>query len=393
MKIRSGEYGRFYNIFLENDQLAYFFKMSLEEFGRNRLRRYVNPKILGKGAFAEVYKHTDTETNTDVAIKRVAKESYQHGINLGAIKELQTLQEIQHENILRIYESFPYGDRINLVLELCVTDLENIIRDKSILLTEAHVKGICQQLLRGMNHLHASNLMHRDIKPANCLLTHRGVLKLADFGHCVAVKDEVSSRLSPNVVTIWYRPPELLFGAPTHSPAIDMWSFGCVLAELLLRRPLFVSDETIIGQAAEIFRLLGTPIDPLKGKVDVDASHSHVFDPSNIAASIVSELQSKNVSETQKIDLNSPNIWPGCSYLPGYKEFEARKPQPWRSIFPPQAASDLALDLLTSCLQFSPLRRISANNALNHPWFQRDSAPTPPDALPLPLTSKRVSTN
>jgi serine/threonine protein kinase len=172
-----------------------------------------------------------------------------------------------------------------------------------------------------------------------------------------------------------------------------MWSFGCVLAELLLRRPLFVSDQSVLGQAAEIFRLLGTPVDPIKGKVDVSGSNKGKFDPSNIAASIVSDMKSTNRSENQKRDANNPNIWPGCSYLPGYREFETRKPQPWRSIFPSQVASDLAIDFLASCLQFSPLRRITAKDALNHPWFHRESAPAPPEALPLPLSSKKILTS
>ncbi|RYG55805.1 hypothetical protein EON66_04435, partial [archaeon] len=165
-------------------------------------------------------------------------------------------------------DSFDVSGRLHLVLEFAVCDLTLLARNKQLNLSEAHIKCIMQQILSGLEYMHRMQMMHRDIKPENILITAEGVVKLADFGHTVRVP-EPGEALYHKVVTMWYRPPELLFGATTHGPAVDVWSVGCIMAELFLRQSLFPAKEMkeesewMVGELAQIFRILGTPVDPL----------------------------------------------------------------------------------------------------------------------------------
>jgi cyclin-dependent kinase 7 len=292
---------------------------------------------------------------------------------------------------IQLYDAFPFGDRIHLVLEFCATDLSAIIRDTAIPLGEAHVKGFFQQILTGISYVHSRRFMHRDIKPENVLLTSGGVVKLADFGHA-APFPVLDRSLFYRVVTLLYRAPELLLRARYYSPAVDMWAAGCILAELLLRQPLFPcggydpDDTEERPQLASIFRLLGTPIDP---DVDPNAA-AEAFSAVGMQEEAASLTASAGESSAplprpspRPLASNLP-VWPGCSSLPGHAEFEPRKPQPWRSIIPSGAASDGALDLLSQLVVYDPLRRLTADQALQHRWFASEPKPTPPEKLPLP---------
>lgn len=251
--------------------------------------------------FLRLVVQEDTATGRPVAIKRVLRDTFRAGVNLGAIKELQAMQEVRHPNLLQVSLSpfacslmrppdgetatqlplylyllrfilpqlldvFSHGDRVHLVMELAVTDLARIARDRTIVLSEAHVKGFMQQMLAGLAHLHGQQIMHRDLKPDNVLITADGGVKLADFGHAGRFP-EPDQALFHRVVTIWYRAPELLLQAHRYGPAVDVWAAGCIMAELLLRQPLFPArfadgrdDE--MQQLAAIVRLLGNPSDP-----------------------------------------------------------------------------------------------------------------------------------
>jgi serine/threonine protein kinase len=215
---------------------------------------------IGKGAFAEVHRARCRSKGQDVALKVVNKQAFRKGANLGALKELQALQELQHPNVLGLHAVFIHADKVHLVLTLCHCDLTALIKERSVTLSEAHVKCIVMQLLDALVFCHRRGLMHRDIKPDNILLTREGALKLSDFGHATRER-EPGVAAYHEVVTLWYRSPELLFQSPEHGPPVDMWSVGCVLAELLLRQPLFPGLETDMSQLAHIFRLLGSPID------------------------------------------------------------------------------------------------------------------------------------
>ena len=187
----------------------------------------------------------------------------------------------------------------------------------------ALIKSYMFQLLRGMDFCHARGIMHRDLKPQNLLVDRRGVLKLADFGLARAFMIPMRS-YTHEVVTLWYRAPEILLGQKTYSPAVDMWSIGCIFAELVTRRPLWPGDSEI-DELFRIFRSMGTP-----------------------------------TAET----------WPGVSELPDYKPSFPKWPK--RSVHASLVGSTLdaaGIDLLERMLDYEPSRRISARAAMSHPFF------------------------
>ena len=192
-----------------------------------------------------------------------------------------------------------------------------------------------KQILLGVYECHKNWVLHRDMKPSNLLLTKDGVLRLADFG-LAKVFGSPDRKYSPQSVTRWYRPPELLYGAEAYGPSVDIWSCGCILAEMMLRRAYF-PGENELDQLAKIFAALGTP------------------------------------TEDQ---------WPGMRSLPMFVEFEEFAGTPFKTLF--TAVSDEAIDLLSKMLVYDPAKRISAAEALNHPWFTTGVKPTPIDQLPLP---------
>lgn len=212
--------------------------------------------------------------------------------------------------------------------------MEMMIKDKEVLFTPAHIKSWMLQILRALEHCHQRGILHRDLKPNNLLIASDGLIKLADFGlaRCAAFPLEP---MTSQVVTRWYRAPELLLGARFYSGAVDIWATGCIFAEMMLRTP-FLPGETDMGQLKLIFQALGTPTD---------------------------------------------NDWPGMSCLPDYVAFPPNPRPLLGSIF--NAASEDALDLLSRMLTFDPSKRITAREALSHPYFINLPRPSDPSTLPI----------
>ncbi len=376
--------------------------------GRSALSKYSHVRFLGKGTFAEVNAYVSSDGRS-VAIKMVGREARAKGVNLGAVKELQVMRELRpHPNLLSLLDAFAFGDRVHLVVELCETSLLALSRDTRVPLPEAAVKGLFQQLLRGVGAMHAARFMHRDIKPENVLVARGGELKLADFGLAApfpAVPGGAARPLFHRVVTLWYRAPELLCRAKSHGPAVDMWAAGCVLGELLLRGEggLFPaapppglprgSEEEARGeeraQMAAIVRLLGAPVDPL---ADAPAAEAALRAAGLSAADVEAMAErggggggSGGGGGARGLAAPLP-LWPGCSQLPGFMRFEPYAPQPWRSMHPALAgASAGCVDLLSRLLAYDPRTRLTAEEALAHPWFSAAPAPLPPAALPMPI--------
>ncbi|CAF1130805.1 unnamed protein product [Adineta ricciae] len=231
-----------------------------------KMRRYNLLSVRGEGTFAVVYYGKDTLTNDEVAIKKIKIGSRQEaadGINLTALREIKFLQEVKHPNVIELLDSFgEYGSNspnICLVFEYMSTDLEEIITNRSILLTTTHVKAYMIMLLLGLEYLHNNWILHRDLKPNNLLINKQGVLKIGDFG-LAKFFGSPSRLMSHEVVTRWYRSPELLLGAKKYGTGVDLWAAGLIMAELILRTPL-LPGESDLDQLSKIFEVFGTPTD------------------------------------------------------------------------------------------------------------------------------------
>uniref|UniRef100_G3P601 Cyclin-dependent kinase 7 n=1 Tax=Gasterosteus aculeatus aculeatus TaxID=481459 RepID=G3P601_GASAC len=325
--------------------------MALEAKSRNK--RYEKLDFLGEGQFATVYKARDKTNDTIVAIKKIKvghRTEAKDGINRTALREIKLLQELHHPNIIGLLDAFGHKSNISLVFDFMETDLEVIIKDTSLVLTPSNIKAYILMTLQGLEYMHQHWVLHRDLKPNNLLLDGSGVLKLADFGLAKAFG-------SPNrvythqVVTRWYRSPELLFGARMYGVGVDMWAVGCILAELLLRIP-FLAGDSDLDQLTKIFEALGTPTEETW--------------PSLVL-------------------LVFPICLQGMSSLPDYVSFKIFPGTPLEHIF--TAAGDDLLELLQSLFTFNPLTRTTATQALKMRYFSNRPGPTLGPQLPRPNCS------
>mmetsp|Transcript_2729 Transcript_2729/g.6608 ORF Transcript_2729/g.6608 Transcript_2729/m.6608 type:complete len:449 (-) Transcript_2729:83-1429(-) len=313
---------------------------------------YAKQRVVGHGSFGVVYQATIENEYTDkegreykpgdkVAIKKVLQDKRFKN------RELQIMKMLNHPNVVTLINHFyTNGDRadevyLNLVLEYVPDTVYRIARYYSKLkhpIPIIYVKLYVYQLLRSLAYIHQMGICHRDIKPQNLLLDPQtSILKLCDFGSAkVLVKGE------PNVSYIcsrYYRAPELIFGATHYSTAIDVWSMGCVMAELLLGQPLF-PGESGVDQLVEIIKVLGTPT-----RAQILAMNQHYTE---------------------------------------YK-FPQIKPHPWQKVFRSLAPPE-AIDLLSKLLQYDPTVRFTPLEACAHPFFDelRDPEMRLPNGRPLP---------
>ncbi|KAK8805586.1 hypothetical protein WA158_002242 [Blastocystis sp. Blastoise] len=279
---------------------------------------------LGEGAYGVVFKAINSETNEVVALKKIRLDLEEEGIPSTALREISILKSLEHPNIVRLIEVEHGNGRLYLVFECCDGDLkkwmENELNTKTSIPIEK-AKSFAYQLLLGLDYCHSCGVMHRDLKPQNLLLNSDGVLKLADFGLARSFNLPVRE-LTHEVITLWYRAPEILLGSKQYSTSIDIWSAGVIIAELIQGEPLYQGDSEI-DMLFKIFHSKGLP------------------------------------TETD---------WPGVSQLPDFKD---QFPSwPTRTLDKTiTKAEPLALDLLNKMLCYDPSKRITARDALQHPWF------------------------
>ncbi|KAG0709671.1 kinase-like domain-containing protein [Suillus ampliporus] len=211
---------------------------------------------VGEGTFGKVYKARNVITNVHVALKRIRMEAEKDGFPVTAMREIKLLQSLRHQNVVRLYEMMVSNGSVYMVFEYMDHDLTGVLSQTQFSFSEANLKSLCSQMLAGLAYLHHKGVIHRDIKGSNILINNRGELKLADFGLARFYQKRRRSDYTNRVITLWYRPPELLFGATVYGPEVDMWSAGCIMLELFTKKPVFQGNDEI-HQLDVIYRILG----------------------------------------------------------------------------------------------------------------------------------------
>ncbi|KAL9650604.1 hypothetical protein ABK040_006405 [Willaertia magna] len=289
--------------------------------------RYQLQYAIGQGAYGIVCSAYDSDLKENVAIKKVFN-IFEHDreFQKRVLREIKILKHFDHENIICLTDLIPprsyakFQD-VYIVTDLMETDLRQIIKSDQKL-TDEHIQYFIYQILRALKYMHSANVLHRDLKPQNLLLNSNCELKVCDFGLSRGIEPQNPVMSTPYVATRWYRAPELLLMWEQATKAIDVWSVGCIFAELLGRKPFFPGNN-YLHQLDLVLDVLGTPKD-------------------------------NEIRGCEK----------GINYL---KQLPKRPTKDFRLIFP--NASPLALDLLKKMLHFDPLQRITVEQALEHPYL------------------------
>ena len=307
---------------------------------------------IDEGSYGVVYRARDKRSGKVVALKKIKMSKQKEGFPLTSVREINILLSLEHPNILNVSEVVVGKslDSIFLVMEFMEHDLKGLLEDMRQPFSTAEVKAVMKQLLRGLSHMHDQWIFHRDLKTSNILYNNKGQVKICDFGLARTYGSPLKE-YTQLVVTLWYRAPELLLDEGVYSPAIDVWSMGCIMAELLTRKPLF-KGKTELELIDKVFSVLGTPTD---------------------------------------------ESWPGFSEMKLVRKvrFKRHPYSQLRKMFPKFAfsggqvtLSDKGFDLLEGMLCYDPSRRLTAKEALDHPWFTEVPRPTDSNLLPTYRTNK-----
>ncbi|XP_054023220.1 mitogen-activated protein kinase 15 [Dryobates pubescens] len=317
--------------------------MSVPEVEPLVSQKYEIKRRLGKGAYGIVWKAIDRRTGEIVAVKKIFDAFRNRTDAQRTFREVVFLQQFgEHPNIIKLLDVIrAQNDKdIYLIFESMETDLHAVIK-KGNLLKDIHKCYILYQLLKATKFIHSGNVIHRDQKPSNILLDADCFVKLCDFGLARSLsqvnEDQDSPALTEYVATRWYRAPEILLSSRSYTKGVDMWSIGCILGELLLGKPLFPGTSTV-NQIEMIFRVIPAP-----SPEDILAMQS------DYKASIINQW-----SSGQRVTFEE--LFPASTPLP-------------------------ALDLLKKLLVFNPEKRLTAEEALQHPYVRRFHCPATEPSL------------
>ncbi|XP_054461319.1 cyclin-dependent kinase 16 isoform X5 [Anoplopoma fimbria] len=300
-------------------------RVSLSEIGFGKLETYIKLDKLGEGTYATVYKGRSKLTENLVALKEIRLE-HEEGAPCTAIREVSLLKDLKHANIVTLHDIIHTQKSLTLVFEYLDKDLKQYLDDCGNIINVHNVKLFLFQLLRGLSYCHRRKVLHRDLKPQNLLINERGELKLADFGELnglARAKSIPTKTYSNEVVTLWYRPPDILLGSTNYSTHIDMWGVGCIFYEMMTGRPLF-PGSTVEEELHFIFKLLGTP---------TEQSWSGISSNDQFVA------QNYPLYRAERLSNHTPRL------------------------------SSEGVELLSKFLQFEGKKRISAAESMNHRYF------------------------
>ncbi|KAF6203293.1 hypothetical protein GE061_003711 [Apolygus lucorum] len=290
-------------------------------FGKSEA--YIKLEQLGEGSYATVFKGFSNLTNQKVALKEIRLQE-EEGAPFTAIREASLLKELKHCNIVTLHDIVHTRQTLTFVFEYVHTDLSQYMERHPGGLVYPNVLLLLFQLLRGLAYCHHRRVLHRDVKPQNLLISEIGELKLADFGLARA-KSVPSHTYSHEVVTLWYRPPDVLLGSTTYSTSLDMWGVGCIFLEMITGFPTFPGVREVDDQLDKIFKILGTPTE---------------------------------------------ETWEGVSSLPGYSNHLPYKGKKKLGLAFPRLYDIVeGENIATAFLQLDPDKRIGAEDALRHKYF------------------------
>ncbi|KAF5736939.1 serine/threonine-protein kinase [Tripterygium wilfordii] len=300
---------------------------------------------IGQGTYSNVYKARDSLTGKIVAMKKVRFDNLEPESVKFMAREILILRRLDHPNVVKLegLVTSRMSCSLYLVFEYMEHDLAGLAVSPGIKFTEPQVKCYMQQLLSGLEHCHNRHVLHRDIKGSNLLIDNGGILKIADFGLASFFDPNHKLPMTSRVVTLWYRPPELLLGATDYGVGVDLWSAGCILAELLAGKPI-MPGRTEVEQLHKIFKLCGSPSDEYWKKSKLP--HATIFKPQ--------QSYKRCIAET-------------------FKDF----PQP-------------SLPLIETLLAIDPAERGTATAALRSEFFTTKPYACEPSSLPKYPPSKEM---
>lgn len=293
---------------------------------------------MGSGTYGKVFKGLHVYTKKLVALKKIRMEGERDGFPVTAVREIKLLQSLKHPNVVNLQEVMVEKNDCYMVFEYLSHDLTGLLNHPSYKLDAAQKKHLALQLFEGLDYLHKRGVLHRDIKAANILVSNEGVLKLADFGLARFYAKHHQLDYTNRVITIWYRSPELLLGETQYDAGVDIWSAACVMVEIFTRHAIFPGDGGEINQLEKIYAILGTP-----NKAD----------------------------------------WPGLIDMPWFELLRPgyRRPNIFAEKYQERVPA-AAFDLLASMFQYDPVKRPSAAQVLEHPYFTTEQPP-PRQAIEL----------